>query len=292
LNWATVLRCIVDRFTNDRLMAVAAGVTFYALLAIFPALAALVSLYALIADPTTIQSHLDLLSSIVPGGAMQIITEQVNRIASKGVGELGFGFALGLLVSLWSANAGMKAMFDALNIVYRAKEKRGFFRLNLVSLTFTLGMIIFTMLALIGIVGVPLAVDYFGLKGVGDGWVSVARWPALLVIVAVVLALLYRFGPCRPDTHLRWISPGSAIASLMWLAASAAFSWYAANFGSYNQTYGTLGAAVGMMTWIWISLNVVLVGGEVNAQFDSQTRISDKPATRSWFSLFQTNAAS
>ena len=252
-------------------MAVAAGVTFYALLALFPALAALVSIYGLFADPATIQEHLNTLSGVLPGGALEVVGEQVKRIASKGGGALGFGFVFGLAVSLWSANAGMKAVFDALNIVYDEEEKRSFVRLNLQSLAFTLGAIAFLILAVGGIVAIPIVLNFLGL-GSGLEWlIFLGRWPLLLVIVVLGLAVLYRYGPSRDTAQWAWVTPGSLVAAGLWLVASLLFSWYASNFGSYNETYGSLGAVIGFMTWIWLSAIVVLLGAEINAETEHQT---------------------
>ena len=177
---------------------------------------------------------------------------------------------IGLATALWSANAGVKAMFDALNIVYEAAEKRSFVALNLRSLAFTIGTIAFLLIALTAIIGIPLALSYIGFGPILDWVVWLGRWPALLGAVILMLALLYRYGPCRDTGPWRWITPGSAIAAFLWLLASAGFSWYAANFGSYNETYGTLGAAIGLMTWLWISINIVLVGGEINSQLEER----------------------
>jgi membrane protein len=248
---------------------VAAGVTFYALLAIFPAITALVSVYGLFADPVSIQSHLATVSAFMPGGAIDIIGEQVQRIASEKSG-LGFAFALGLATSIWSANAGMKAVFDALNVAYGEKETRGFIKLNATSLAFTAGMLVFAVVALTAAVGVPLVLAWLPL---GE-WLALAlrwlRWPLLLVLLGLALALLYRFGPTRKKPRWRWITVGSGFACIAWVLASAAFSYYAANFGSYNKTYGTLGAAIGLMTWIWISVIVVMIGAEINSEVEAQ----------------------
>ena len=257
-------------------MAVAAGTTFYALLAVFPALGALISLYGLIADPAAIQSQISALSTVIPGGLAEIAGEQARRIASTNSSALSFGFVSGLVLSIWSANAGVKALFDALNIVYEVREVRSFIRLNATSLAFTAGMIVFIIIALLGTVGIPAIASVVHLGGPAAWLVELARWPALLVVVAVLLAVLYRFGPCLIDAKWRWISPGSAAASIVWLAASAGFAWYAAHFGSYNQTYGTLGAAIALMTWMWISLNIVLAGGEINMEIDRQAGIAPK----------------
>jgi membrane protein len=269
--WKDILWRTYEEFGQDRLMSVAAGVTYYALLALFPALAAMVSVYGLFADPATIQDHLTALSGVLPSSALDIIREQVVRIASASEGTLGLSFIIGLGVSLWSANAGMKAIFDALNIVYDEEEKRGFVKLNLESLTFTLAAVGFILLALTGIVILPIVLDFVGL-GSGLEWLlTLARWPVLLAVVIGGLAVLYRYGPSRDKAEWKWVTPGGIVAALLWLVVSMLFSWYVANFGSYNETYGSLGAVIGFMTWIWISSIVVLLGAELNAEMEHQT---------------------
>jgi membrane protein len=269
--WKDILWRTYEEFNKDRIMSVAAGVTYYALLAVFPAIAALVSIYGLFADPGTIQDHLNTLSGVLPSGALDIIREQVIRIASQGGGTLGFGFIFGLGLSLWSSNAGMKAIFDALNIVYGEEEKRSFIKLNLLSLSFTLGAIAFILIALAGIIVLPIVLNFIGL-GSGTEWlVSLARWPILLIGVIFGLSLIYRFGPSRDKADWRWVTPGGIVAAVLWLAVSMLFSWYVANFGSYNETYGSLGAVIGFMTWIWLSTIVVLLGAEINAEMEHQT---------------------
>jgi membrane protein len=269
--WKDILWRTYEEFGQDRIMSVAAGVTYYALLALFPALAALVSIYGLFADPAAIQGQVDTLAGVLPGGALDIVREQVTRIASKGSGALGVSFAIGLTLSLWSANAGMKAILDALNIVYDEEEKRSFLRLNLESLAFTLGAIGFLLLALTGIVVLPVVLAFIGL-GSGLEWLlSLARWPILLAAVVAGLAVLYRYGPSRTKAEWKWVTPGSLVAAVLWLVVSMLFSWYVANFGSYNETYGSLGAVIGFMTWIWISGIVVLVGAQINAEMEHQT---------------------
>ena len=252
-------------------MSIAAGVTYYALLAIFPAIAALVSVYGLFADPGTIREHLNGLSGVLPGGALEIIGEQVKRIASQGSGTLGFSFILGLGIALWSANAGMKAIFDALNIVYDEEEKRSFVKLNALSLAFTAAALGFALLALAAVVVLPIALDFFGLGGGLEWLIAIGRWPLLLAFVVLGLAVLYRFGPSRDKAKWRWVTPGSLVAAFLWVAASLLFSWYVGNFGSYNETYGSLGAVIGFMTWIWASSVVVLLGAELNAEIEHQT---------------------
>jgi len=249
-------------------MAIAAGVTFYALLAVFPAIAATVSIYGLVADVKTITSDLSSLGNVMPGGAIAIVGEQIKRVASNSSGALGFAALVGIAISIWSANAGVKAMFDALNIVLKEDEKRGFVQLNLTSLAFTAGALVLVLIAVAFVWVAPLLLQRVGLSGRLDSLIRIGRWPVLWASLAFVMALLYRFGPSRNDTAWCWISWGSALAALVWILASMAFSWYAANFGTYNKTYGSLGAVIGFMTWIWISAIIVLVGEELNEILD------------------------
>jgi membrane protein len=244
---------------------------FYSLLAIFPALAALVAVYGLFSDPASITAHLDQISGFMPSGAIDVARDQLTRVASKGNQTLGFTFAFGLAVSLWSANAAMKSLFDTLNIVYAEQEERSFIRLNAVSLTFTAAAVAFILIAITAVAVLPVAPEYLGFAGFADLLLRLARWPALFIILTIALALIYRFGPSRQAPKLRWITWGSAISALLWLAASALFSFYAANFGNFNATYGSLGAVIGFMTWMWISAITVLIGAELNAEMEHQT---------------------
>ncbi len=268
--WWDIATRVYLEFNKDRVLSVAAGVTFYTLLSLFPAIAALVTCYGLVADVNTINVHLATLHGVLPESAIDIIGEQVKRIATKGSGTLGFTFFTSLTLSLWSANAAMKAMFDALNVVYEEEEKRNFFWLNVRSLTFTAGALLFIILALMAIVVLPVVFNFLGL-GDGARLIAMARWPALLVVLLGGLAVLYRYGPSRERARWRWVGAGSVVAGLLWLAASILFSWYVANFGNYNETYGSLGAVIGFMTWIWISATIVLLGGEINAEIEHQT---------------------
>ncbi|HLH94386.1 MAG TPA: YihY/virulence factor BrkB family protein [Xanthobacteraceae bacterium] len=269
--WKDVLLRVYQKIGDDRVMLLAAGITFYSLLAIFPAIAALVAIYGFFADPASIATHLDSVSDILPGGAIDVIRDQMNRVAAQGKGTLGATFIVGLVVSLWSANAAVKSMFDALNLVYGEREKRGFVWLNLVSLAFTCAGILFVLLASGATIVLPVLLGYLGSAGEIALLIEVLRWPVLLAIIGIALALLYRYGPSRERARWRWISWGSAFAAAGWLAASLLFAWYTANFGTYNKTYGTLGAVIGFMVWIWISAVVILVGAELDAEMEHQT---------------------
>ena len=253
---------------DDRILANAAGVAFYTLLALFPGIAAIVSIYGLFADPASIGSSLDTLAGILPGGGVSVIKDQLAHLSAQGSGSLTIGFAVGLIVSLWSANGSIKALFDALNVVYREREKRGFFTFHATTLLFTVAMIAFLILAMIGIVAVPAILGFLP-QFIGTV-VDIARWPLMALVVAFALALIYYYGPCRADPQWRWISWGSASAALGWLAVSALFSFYAANFGNFNKTYGSLGAIIGFMLWIWLSVIVILLGGKLDAELEQQ----------------------
>ncbi len=269
--WKDILLRVYDEIGKDRLTAVAAGVAFFSLLALFPAVTALVSLYGLFADAATMADHLATLAELMPPGAFDIVREQIARIVSKSGGTLTVGFALGLGLALWSANAAMKAIFDALNVIYEEDEKRSFVMLNLESLAFTLGAIVAALLAVAAVVVFPLILALFGIERINPLLISLLRWPLLLLMIVFGLALLYRFGPSRRNAEWRWVSVGSVFAALAWIAGSMAFSYYLANFANYNATYGSLGAVIGLMMWMWLSAIVVLVAAEINSEIEHQT---------------------
>jgi len=269
--WKDVLWRTYEQIGSDRLLAVAGGVVFYGLLAIFPAITALVSSYGLFADAATIGRHLAFAAALMPEGAFDIVEEQINRIASQGGGGLSAGFVLGLLLAIWSANAGMKAIMDALNVIYDEREKRSFLRLNLVSLALTVGALSVLLVAVVSVVVFPLMLNWVGLGSAAELTVAALRWPALLILVMLGLAVLYRFGPSRREARWQWLSVGAAMATLLWLAASLLFSWYLSNVADYNATYGSLGAGIGLMMWLWLSVIAILLGAELNSEIEHQT---------------------
>ncbi|MBO0735520.1 MAG: YihY/virulence factor BrkB family protein [Alphaproteobacteria bacterium] len=266
--WRDILLRVYKGISEDRIFANAAAVTFYALLALFPAIAALVSIYGLFADPSTIPGSLDAVSGILPGAAIDVIRDQLTRLAAHGNASLGISFGVGLAISLWSANGGVKALFEALNAAYEEKEKRSLIELYAISLGFTIAMILFLLVAVVCVIAVPVMLNY--VPGVTGLVVGITRWPLLLVLVAVALAFVYRYGPSRTEPRWRWVSWGSAVAAVVWLPASALFSWYASNFGNFDKTYGSLGAVVGFMMWMWLSIIVILVGARLNAETERQ----------------------
>jgi membrane protein len=269
--WKDIAWRILWSIPADRVLSTAGGVAFFVLLAIFPAIATLVSLYGLFADAATVADHLSLLVGILPGGVLGLVRDEITRIADQSGDTLGVAFILGLLIALWSANSGVAALFDALNVVYKEQEKRSLLRFYATTFLFTLGSLGFLIAAITAVVVAPIILSFMGFVTPAGRLLATLRWPVLLLVIVVGLALLYRYGPSRRDAKWRWVTPGSAVAAILWLSASMLFSWYVANFDSYNRTYGSLGAAVGFMTWIWLSAVIVLVGAELNAEMEHQT---------------------
>ena len=269
--WLDIIRRTYHEVDRDRVRAVAAGVTFYALLAVFPALTAFVSLYGLVADPATISDQLAMLEGLLPGGATDFLRDQIVRISSGGESTLGLALAVSVGAAIWSANAGVKAIFDALNVAYGEDEKRGFFRLNLVSLAFTSGILVFILAAIGTIAATPIILDYVYLGNAAETLITIGRWPMLIAVLMLGLSLLYRYGPSRDQAQWSWVSPGAVFSSTAWLIASLLFSWYVANFEDYNRTYGTIGAVIGLLMWMWLSATIVLIGAELNSEAERQT---------------------
>jgi membrane protein len=269
--WYDILWRTYQEMQQDRLLSIAGGVSFFALLAIFPAITALVSAYGLFFDPATIANDIGQLSDLVPANVLTIVHEQATRIASNNSQTLSFGLVIGILVSLWSAMSGVKAVIDALNLTYEQRESRSFIKLNLVALVFTLFGFAAFLLAMAAVVVLPLILSPIGFGNFTETVTRIARWPVLLIVLLLGLAILYRYGPDRRAARWQWVSIGSVLATLTWFVASFLFSWYLTNFANYNATYGSLGAVVGLMIWLWISTAVVLLGAEFNAEIEHQT---------------------
>jgi membrane protein len=269
--WYDVLWRTYREMQSDRLLSIAGGVAFFVLLAIFPAITALVSAYALFFNASTIIDNLSMLNDVVPGNVLSIVHEQAARIASNSGRALSTGLVVGLLVSLWSAMSGVKAIIDALNVIYEQKESRSFIKLNLVALAFTLAGFAAFLLAIGAIVVLPLVLSPIGLGSLTETLTRIARWPVLFLVLLLGLAVLYRYGPDRRAARWQWVSLGSVFAAVTWIVASFLFSWYLTSFANYNATYGSLGAVVGLMIWLWISTIVGLLGAELNAEIEHQT---------------------
>lgn len=265
-------RMVAD-IAEERIVLIAAGVTFYLLLALFPALAALVSIYGLVADPSAIGTHVGILEVLLPPGSYDLIMDQLKSLTTQKTSTLSIGFLVSLFVSLWSAANGMAALFDAMNVAYGEREKRGFLSRTLLCLAFTFAALLFAVALVVAVGVVPAVLAYLWL----DRWVEiltkVARWPAILFLATIGTVLIYRFGPSRERAKLRWLNWGAVFSTLLWLAASWIFSFYLENFANYNATYGALGVLAGLMMWVWISVIILLVGALLNAELEHQTTV-------------------
>ena len=272
LGWKDIAWRTYQEIGRDRLPAVAGGVTFYTLLALFPAMGVFVSLYGLVADVGAVQRQLESLSSVFPSEVISILGDQMLLLASRPSATLSAAFVVSLLLSVWSANAGMKALFDGLNVAYDEKEKRNYFTRSALTYFFTLGALVFLVAMSAVLVAAPIAFERLGLQELSVVW-GPLRWLILLAMAAASFGVIYRYAPCRARAQWRWVSVGSVLAAFFWLLGSLGFSWYINGIAHYDVTYGSLGAVVIFMTWIWFSVMVVLLGAELNAEIEHQTAL-------------------
>lgn len=266
-----VLWRAMHEISDDRVAFVAAGVTFYLLLALFPALAALVSLYGLVADPAAIAGHMREMAGVLPPGAFDILADQLQQLVLRREAALGVAFFVGLAVTLWSTHNGTLAIFEAMNVAYEETEKRGFIRLNLVALTFTLCAIIAAIMTIGMVALLPVVLEFVWLDPSKETLALMVRWPFLLVFVFSGMTAIYRFGPSRQPAKLRWLTWGAVLSTAGWLLMAFGFSWYVEIFADYNAAYGALSGLVAFLMWIWLSICILIVGAELNAELEHQT---------------------
>ncbi|AXQ93342.1 YihY/virulence factor BrkB family protein [Cereibacter azotoformans] len=269
--WKDIALRVWRSIDEDRVMLVAAGVTFYLLLALFPTLAAFVSLYGLFADPAVIADQVESLRGVLPAEGIELVTAQLRTLAGGQSASLTVGFAISFLIAFWSANSGMKALIEAMNIAHDEREKRSFLKLTLLSFALTLGAMTLSILMITAVAVVPAVLAIFDLGSVASVLVWLVRWPLLLLVVAGAMAALYRWAPSRKAPEWRWVTWGSGIATVVWLVASIAFTIYLENFANYSATYGSLGALVGLLLWIWIAVMILIIGAEINSEMEHQT---------------------
>jgi membrane protein len=260
-----VLDALKDKAKRDNVTLLAAGVAFFSLLALVPALVALVSVYGLVADPSDVESQVEDALAAAPTEVRDLVVQQLSSITQDSGGALGLAAVVSLVIALWSASSGVKNLIAAINVAYDEDESRGFVKLRSVSLAFTIGAIVFLVVSFVLIAVLPSVLADTGLGTAGRVAAGALRWFVLLAGMLIALAVLYRYGPDREGAAWSWISPGAVVATLMWLAGSALFAFYTANFGKYNETYGSLGAIVVVMLWLFISALAVIIGAELNA---------------------------
>jgi membrane protein len=270
--WRDILWRTGREVSVDRLPAVAGGVTFYTLLAIFPAIGAFVSLYGLFADVGAVEKQLQEMSTVFPASVVNIVGEQMLRLAGQEQAKLGVAFIVSLLLSIWSANASMKALFDGLNVAYDEDEKRNFVTKTIWTYAFTFCALLYAMVLAGVLIGAPIVLERVGLSAAAVIWIPL-RWLIVLAVTAFAFAMLYRFGPCRARPRWRWVILGAVFGAAAWLIGSLGFSLYVNTLAHYDATYGPLGAVIAFMVWMWFSIMTVLVGAELNAEIEHQTAI-------------------
>jgi len=267
--WKQVLLRTKDQIKEDNIPLLAAGVAFYAFIALFPALIAAVTVYGLVADPQQVEEQISGFADSLPREAASLLTEQLTDIAGGSSSALGWGLLLSLGGALFAASGGMQNLVKAVNIAYDEEETRGFVKLRLLALALTVGAIVFIVVT-VGLIAVlPALLD--GLGPVGRFAAQAARWAGLVVFVLVALAVIYRFAPDRDDPKFRWVGLGSGVATLLWVIGSAGFSLYVSNFGKYGETYGALAGVVVLLLWLWLTSLIILVGAEINSETEQQT---------------------
>lgn len=269
--WKDILVRTWSEVNNNNIFLAAGGVTYAVLVALFPALAALVSIYGLFFDPAQVEQQVNSLSTLLPAETTQLLSSELHSLTSASTGTLGISAIVSLLLALWSASRGMSGLINALNIAYQQAETRGFFKLNAIAIGLTFGALIggTIVIALVGVL--PAAIQFVGLGSIAKWVVLTLEWPLLISVVLFGLAATYRFAPNREKPQWRWVSPGAIGATVLWLLGSVLFSVYVSHFNSYGKTYGSLGGVVILLTWLWLSSFVALLGAVINAQSERQT---------------------
>ncbi|MBG6097615.1 YihY/virulence factor BrkB family protein [Nocardioides luteus] len=269
--WVQIVKRAWGEAKSDQLPLLAAGVAFYSFLAVFPAMIAAVMLYGLVRDPGDVQREVDELSQTLPSDAASVLTTQLEAITSTSSGSLGLGLLVSLILALWSASGGVGSIMSAVNIAYDEEETRGFVKRKLLSLGLTVAAIVFVIVTISLVAVAPALLDNLVDAGPVRWGLEAARWVGLVVAMSIALAVLYKVAPDRDDAELRWVSVGAVVATVLWLVASVGFSLYVDNFGSYNKTYGALAGVVVLLLWLWLTMYVVLLGAEINAEAEQQT---------------------
>ena len=266
--WKTILLKVKDQIGENNVSIVSAGVAFFAFLAVFPAIAALVSIYGLATDPQSIQNQLSQVAGVMPQQAYDILKTQLEELTKTSGSTLGWSMAIGILFSIWSANKGLKSMFTGIDIAYDTENDRGFFKQNGLTLLFTLGAIILVILSMALIVAFPALIGTLGLPSGIESLISWGRWLLLAAVVIWFLGMIYKHAPYKPAPDFKWVLPGALLATILWLLASWGFSLYVSNFGSYGEMYGSISAVVVMLLWLFLSSFIILIGAELNSEIE------------------------
>ena len=271
--WKDIAFRIKDEISADRVGLIAAGVTFYGLLALFPAITALIAISGLLVEPSEVVDQLERLSGLMPDEVITIVTAQASDVAGSREGGLGLAAIAGLLIALYSASKGVGSLIEGINVAYDEEEERGFIRLKLVTMALTLALMLGLILALCATLGLPAFIAIVDLGPIVETLLIIGLWIGLVCMTIFGLAVLYRYAPSRDEPEWTWASPGALVACLVWIIASVGFAFYVSNFGAYNESFGTLAGVIVLLMWFWISAFIVLLGAELNAELEAQTRM-------------------
>ncbi|MHA6323549.1 YihY/virulence factor BrkB family protein [Roseivivax sp. CAU 1753] len=269
--WWHILKRVYADVVEDNVMVIAAGVAFFGLLAIFPAVTALISLAGYALDPNDVAAELDELATLLPENAANIIQDQVVQVTGGSDSATGLLSILSLLLAVYGATRGVKTLMSGINVAYGERERRGFFKLNFTAYVLTCVLIFGVLVSLAMMIGTPAALAFLGVSIYVETLVLGAQFVLLALMSVGGLAFLYRYAPSRRAAKWRWVMPGAVLATLLWMLGTMGFSIYAKNFASYNETYGALGGVIILLTWMWLSAFIILLGAEVNAEMEHQT---------------------
>jgi membrane protein len=269
--WRDIGMRVLENISHTHMSMIAAGLAFFAFLAIPSALTALVALYGLVFDPSAVGRQIAAMKGVIPGDAINLLSGELTEITSSSGSKLSFALVSSVAIALWSTRSGMSSLMTALNIAYKEQEKRNLIRFHLDALVLTLSGVVFAVLAIALVAILPVAIDLLPLGNYARIAAAIVRWPVLLLLVVASLAAIYRYAPCRRQAKWRWVSSGALIATVLWLGGSALFSIYVSHFASFGKSYGSLGAVVALLMWLYLSSFVVLLGAEINAEVEHQT---------------------
>ncbi|HUZ73027.1 MAG TPA: YihY/virulence factor BrkB family protein [Stellaceae bacterium] len=270
VSWWTIANCTWQQMNKDNVSALAAATAFYALLCVFPTLTALVSLYGLVADPTMVERQVVATEGILPPEAVKLLATWLQVLAQEPTARFGIGLLISVLLASWSAWSATGMLMTAVNICYGDQERRGFVRFNLEAMALSAGLVLFGVIALALVAVLPVLLNLLPVSTAWLALISLVRWPILAVLAIVGLAIVYRYAPARVPRKWEWVSWGAVIATALWLVGSIAFTFYVSNVGSYDKTYGSLGAVIILLLWFYISVYVILIGAELNAVLERQ----------------------
>lgn len=271
-DWIAILWRVKDRISEDNVSIIAGGIAFYGILALFPAITALVAIGGLVMDPTTIVDQAEDMAELLPPEAASIILSQMEEVAGADSSGLGLAAILGTLLALWSSSKGVGTMMQGLNVAYSEKETRGFIKLKLVVLALTVSIIFGVLMTFLIIAILPIVLAFGDDIPVISTILSFAQWPVLAAIGISGIGLLYRYGPSRVRPRWRWLAPGAVTAWILWIGATVGFAIYVRYSGSYNETFGALAGVIILLMWLWISAFILLLGAEIDAEAEAQTK--------------------